>query len=323
MEIFMESPFVAVMGIFVADLSFRTVRLPGWGETVLGSEFRLGPGGKGSNQAVAAARLGARVRFISKIGKDPFGEIAQSVHRKAGVELDYVFTTPDVATGAAAIIVDQATGENAIVVAPGASNSLTCDDIDSARQAIAESACFMTQFELPLPQVEYGLRLARSLGVPTILNPAPARSCSDDLLALCDYATPNESEAGILTGLPVGTMLQIERAAAALRERGPRTVILTLGARGAFVLGPGVAEHVEAFQIGKIVDTTGAGDAFNGGFAVGLAEGMSVIEATRFGCATAGLSVTRPGTAASMPDREMVERLYRGLDVANNSSRLA
>lgn len=315
----MDSLLVTVMGIFAADLSFRTGRLPGWGETVMGSSFRLGPGGKGSNQAIAAARLGGTVRFISKIGNDPFGELAQGVHRKAGVQLDYLFTTPDAATGAAAIIVDQASGENAIVVAPGAANVLTCEDIDLAREAIGESACFMTQFELPLPQVEYGLRLARSLGVPTILNPAPACECSDDLLELCDYVTPNESEVGTLTGMPVDSMLQIERAAAALLERGPRNVILTLGARGAFVLGPGVAEHVEAFQIGSVVDTTGAGDAFNGGFAVGLAEGMNIIEATRFGCAAAGLSVTRQGTATSMPERDEVERLFLGRDMASRS----
>jgi ribokinase len=308
------------MGIFAADLSFRTGQLPGWGETIMGSAFRLGPGGKGSNQAIAAARLGGRVRFISKVGTDPFGELAQNVHRKAGVQLDFLFTTPDAATGAAAIIVDQGSGENAIVVAPGAANALTFSDIDSAREAIGESACFMTQLELPLPQVEYGLRLARSLGVPTILNPAPACDCSDDLLKLCDYLTPNESEASSLTGLPVDTMPQIERAAAALLKRGARSAVLTLGSRGAFVLGPGVAEHVQAFQIGSVVDTTGAGDAFNGGFAVGLAEGMSLIEATRFGCAVAGLSVTRPGTATSMPERQEVERLYQGLDTAGRSN---
>lgn len=313
----MNSRPVTVMGIFAADLSFRTPRLPGWGETVMGSAFRLGPGGKGSNQAIAAARLGATVRFISKVGADAFGELAKSVHRNAGVQLDYLFTTSGDATGAAAIIVDEASGENAIVVTPGAANALTCNDIDSAREAIRESACFLTQFELPLPQVEYGLRLARSLGVKTILNPAPACECSGDLLQLCDYVTPNEPEAGALTGMPVETMPQIERAAAELLERGARHVVLTLGARGAFVFGPGVAEHVEAFQAGAVVDTTGAGDAFNGGFAVGLAEGMNLVEATRFGCATAGLSVTRPGTAPSMPEREEVDHLMRTLKVTS------
>ena len=313
----MASPQVTVMGIFAADLSFRTGRLPAWGETVIGSEFRLGPGGKGSNQAIAAARLGSTVRFVSKVGADPFGELAQRIHREAGVKLDFLFTTPDHATGAAAIIVDQASGENAIVVTPGAANALTFEDIERARKPIAESGCFMTQLELSLPLVEHGLRLARSLGVPTILNPAPACECSDAFLELCDYVTPNESEASALTGLPVDTMLQIERAATALLGRGARHAVITLGARGAFVLGPDVAEHIEAYQAGPVVDTTGAGDAFNGGFAVGLAEGMSLIEAARFGCAAAGLSVTRPGTAMSMPTRAEVDHLYRGVDGAN------
>ncbi len=307
----MQSPRVVVMGIFAADLSFRTARLPGWGETVIGSEFRLGPGGKGSNQAIAAARLGADVRFISKIGTDTFGELAQSFHRNAGVHLDFLFTTPDATTGAAGIIVDNASGENAIVVTPGAAATLTPSDIDRARDAIAASGCFMTQLELPLALAEHGLRLARSLGVPTILNPAPACDCSDEFLRLCDYVTPNEHEASELTGLPVETMADIERVAAALLRRGPRHVVITLGARGAFVLGDSMAAHVEAFPIGSVVDTTGAGDAFNGGFAVGLAEGLSLVEATRFGCAVAGLSVTRPGTATSMPQRDEVDRLYR------------
>jgi ribokinase len=251
------------------------------------------------------------VRFISKVGADPFAEIARSIYREAGVHLDFLFTSSEYATGAAAIIVDQASGENAIVVAPGAANALTVDDINQAKACIASSGCFMTQLELSVPLVEHGLRLAHSLGVPTILNPAPACDLSDDLLGLCDYVTPNESEASILTGLPVGTMLEIEAAAEALLRRGPRHVVITLGARGAFVRGSKIKEHVSAFQAGPVVDTTGAGDAFNGGLAVGLSEGMDIIEATRFGCAAAGLSVTKPGTAPSMPSRDEVDRLYR------------
>jgi ribokinase len=153
--------------------------------------------------------------------------------------------------------------------------------------------------------------VAHSLGVPTILNPAPACDLSDDLLGLCHYVTPNESEASALTALPVGTMSEIEAAAEALLRRGPRHVVITLGARGAFVRSAKIKEHVSPFQAGPVVDTTGAGDAFNGGFAVGLSEGMSLIEATRFGCAVAGLSVTRPGTAPSMPSRAEADRLYQ------------
>jgi ribokinase len=307
----MKSPRVTVMGIFAADLSFRAQRLPAWGETVLGGDFRLGPGGKGSNQAVAAARLGATVHLISKVGTDPFAEIARSIYRDAGVHLHFLFTSREHSTGAASIIVDQASGENAIVVAPGAANALTVDDINQAKECIASSGCFMTQLELSLHLVEHGLRLAHSLGVPTILNTAPACDLSDDLLGLCDYVTPNESEASLLTGLPVGTMSEIEAAADALLRRGPRHVVITLGARGAFVRSAKIEEHVGVFQAGPVVDTTGAGDAFNGGLAVGLAEGMGLIEATRFGCAVAGLSVTKLGTAPSMPSRAEVDRLYQ------------
>jgi ribokinase len=311
----MTLPSVTVMGIFAADLSFRTERLPAWGETVMGSSVQLGPGGKGSNQAIAAARLGSAVRFISKIGKDPFGELAQHIHREAGVHLDFLFMTADHATGAAAILVNQASGENAVVVTPGAANALTVDDVDQAKSCIASSGCFMTQLELAVPLVEHGLRLAQSLGVQTILNPAPACDLSNELLALCDYVTPNESEASILTGLPVGTMSEIEQAATALLRRGPRHVVITLGARGAFLLSSEVAEHISAFQAGTVVDTTGAGDAFNGAFAVGLSEGMSFVEAARFGCAAAGVSVTRPGTARSMPARGEVDRLFQGAPI--------
>jgi ribokinase len=307
----MKSSHVTVMGIFAADLCFRTQRLPLWGETVIGGDFQLGPGGKGSNQAVAAARLGGTVHFISKVGADPFAEIARSIYREAGLHLDFLFTSSAHATGAAAIIVDQSSGENAIVVAPGAATALTVDDINQARACIASSGCFMTQLELSVPLVEHGLRMAHSLGVPTILNPAPACDLSDDLLGLCHYVTPNESEASALTGLPVGTMSEIEAAAEALLRRGPRHVVITLGARGAFVRSAKIKEHVSPFQAGPVVDTTGAGDAFNGGFAVGLSEGMSLIEATRFGCAVAGLSVTRPGTAPSMPSRAEADRLYQ------------
>ena len=307
----MKSSHVTVMGIFAADLCFRTQRLPLWGETVIGGDFQLGPGGKGSNQAVAAARLGGTVHFISKVGADPFAEIARSIYRESGVHLDFLFTSSAHATGAAAIIVDQSSGENAIVVAPGAATALTVDDINQARACIASSGCFMTQLELSVPLVQHGLRMAHSLGVPTILNPAPACDLSDDLLGLCHYVTPNESEASALTGLPVGTMSEIEVAAEALLRRGPRHVVITLGARGAFVRSAKIKEHVSPFQAGPVVDTTGAGDAFNGGFAVGLSEGMSLIEATRFGCAVAGLSVTRPGTAPSMPSRAEADRLYQ------------
>jgi ribokinase len=302
---------LTVMGSFVADLAFRAPHLPAWGETVMGSDFRLGPGGKGSNQAVAAARLGANVTFISKLGRDPFGELARRTYREEGIDTRFVFETLDHPTGGAAIIVDQVTGENAIVVVPGACFHVSSDDIDQARATIAQSAVFMTQLELSLDAVEYGLELAKSLGVPTILNPAPALSLPDRIYPFCDYLTPNESEAAILVQQPVTDLAGAERAAEILLSRGVGNVVVTLGAQGALVRTAEVTQHVPAVDAGSVVETTGAGDAFNGGFAVALAEGFDIVAATRFGCAVAGISVTRHGTAPSMPTREEVDSLLR------------
>jgi ribokinase len=302
---------LTVMGSFVADLAFRAPHLPAWGETVMGSEFRLGPGGKGSNQAVAAARLGGNVTFISKLGRDPFGELARQTYREEGIDTRFVFETLDHPTGGAAIIVDQVRGENAIVVVPGACFHVNSDDIDHARVSIAQSAVFMTQLELSLDAVEYGLRVAKSLGVPTILNPAPALSLPDRFYPLCDYLTPNESEAAILVQQPVTDRAGAERAAEILLSRGVGNVVVTLGAQGALVKTAAVTQHVPAVDAGPVVETTGAGDAFNGGFAVALGEGLDIVAATRFGCAVAGISVTRHGTAPSMPKRSEVDALLR------------
>lgn len=297
------------MGIFVVDLAFQTRSLPKWGETVLGSEFRLGPGGKGSNQAIGAARLGGRVSFISKVGKDTFGEMALRMYEGEGVDTEFLVVDSGVATGAAAILIEEGKGENAIVVTPGAANALQREDVDKARARIAESPIFMTQLELPVSIVEYGLKIARESGVRTILNPAPACKLEDEILGLCDYVTPNESEAAALTGLAVESVDDTERAAKVLLQRGARNVVVTLGAKGALVKNSEIAEYVPAYYAGPTVETTGAGDAFNAGLAVGLSEGMDLVRAVRFGCAVAGISVTRAGTAPSMPKRSEVEGL--------------
>lgn len=306
----MPNARVAVMGSFVADLAFRTPHLPAWGETVLGSAFRLGPGGKGSNQAVAAARLGAAVSFISKLGNDPFGELARRTYDREGIDTRFVFESAE-DTGGAAIIVDEVRGENAIVVVPGACFHLTAEEIDAARDAIGSAAVFMTQLEQALDTVEYGLRTAKSLGVTTILNPAPGRPLAESIYRLCDYVTPNESEATILVGEPVTDLATAARAAEILLSRGVPNVVITLGAQGALAMNATVQQHVTAFDAGPVVETTGAGDAFNGGFATALAEGADIVEATRFGCAVAGISVTRHGTAPSMPRRSEVDALRK------------
>jgi ribokinase len=306
----MADKWLTVMGSFVADLAFRTPQLPNWGQTIMGSEFRLGPGGKGSNQAVAAARLGARVSFISKLGRDPFGDLARDTYKKEGIDTRFLFES-DHATGAASIVVHETKGENAIVVVPGACFQMTTAEVDRTKPLIEQSSIFMTQLELPLPVVEHGLELAHRAGVPTILNPAPAFDLPPSVYPLCDYLTPNESEAASLAGQPVVDVKSAERAADELLRRGVRNVVITLGAEGALVRTRGVSQHVPAFNAGPVVETTGAGDAFNGGFAVALSEGRSVVEAARFGCAVAGISVTRHGTAPSMPTRAEVDSLLR------------
>jgi ribokinase len=299
------------MGSFVADLAFRTPRLPGWGETVMGTAFRLGPGGKGSNQAVAAARLNGEVVFISKLGRDVFGEMARRTYAEEGIESGFVFETTEQETGAAAIVVDQTKGENAIVVVPGACFHLTPDEVERAIPVIKQAAVFLTQLELPVLVVEGGLKLARKLEVTTILNPAPALALPDSVYPLCDYLTPNETEAAGLTGRTVVTVADAEPAADALLARGVRNVVITLGAQGALVKNSHMMEHIPAFDAGPVIETTGAGDAFNGGLAVGLAEGMNIVDAVRFGCAVASISVTRLGTAPSMPRRSEVEALLQ------------
>ncbi len=300
---------IAILGIFVADVAFRTPRQPAWGETVIGTGFKLGPGGKGSNQAVAAARLGGAVSFISKLGADTFGELARHTYAEEGIDTRFVFASGEHATGAAAIIIDEARGENAIIVYPGACNHLSIAEVEQAGSMITQSAVFMTNLELPVPVVLRGLELARRAGVPTVFNPAPAVPVPPGIFALCDYITPNESEAAGLTGLPIASLADAERAADALLARGVGNVVMTLGENGALVRNARLSRHLPAVQAGPVVETTGAGDAFNGGFAIALAEGADLVAAAEFGCVVAGLSVTRPGTAPSMPRRAEADRL--------------
>lgn len=304
-----KDKWITVLGSFVADLAFRTQKVPAWGETVMGSDFRVGPGGKGSNQAVAAARLGRKVAFISKLGRDAFGEMARRTYQQEGIDARFVFETTEYPTGGAAVLVDEVRGENAIVVVPGACFEVTPAEIDEARSRIADSAVFLTQLEMRLSSVEHGLKVARELEVPTILNPAPApnRPVPEMSFAMCDYLTPNESEAAALTGLPVKTLADAERAAEALLARGARNVILTLGAQGALVKNAKLTKHVPAMDAGPVIETTGAGDAFNAGLAVALAEGADIVSAAHFACAVAGISVTRHGTTPSMPTRAEVD----------------
>jgi ribokinase len=303
---------VTILGIFVADLAFRAKRLPVMGETILGNGFALGPGGKGSNQSVAAAKSagpGRAIRFITKVGQDPFGDIGIKTWADAGVDTSNVIKVDTHPTGAAFIFVSTETGNNAIIVESGAAGTLSIADVEAAQNAITSAQVFITQLEQPIPVAHRALEIARKAGVTTVFNPAPAAPVSAAMLALCDYVTPNESEAATLTGLPVDTLDQARQAADKLLSMGVKTALITLGEKGALLHDKAQSVVVPAFKAGAVVDTTGAGDAFNGGFAVALAEGRTPIDAVRFGCAVAGISVTRPGTAPSMPTRAEIEAL--------------
>lgn len=303
---------VVILGIFVADTAYRAERMPRMGETILGKSFVLGPGGKGSNQSVAAAMAqtgtGARTHFITRLGRDDFAAIARSTWAKAGVQPEVTEDTESY-TGAAFIFLEEATGNNAIIVSPGAAGRVSVADVEARRGLIEGASVFVTQLEQPIPAARRALQIARAAGVTTILNPAPAAVLDDAMLALCDFVTPNESEAEALTGLPVTRVAEAEVAADALLSKGVGAVIITLGGNGALYRDRARSVHVPVISAGPVVETTGAGDAFNGGFAVALSEGRDVVDAVRFGCATAGISVTRPGTAPSMPSRAEIDAL--------------
>jgi ribokinase len=297
---------IVILGVFVADTTYRADRQPVMGETILGNSFALGPGGKGSNQAVASAMAGGKTHFISKLGRDPFGDMALATWKKAGV-IPAITQHDDSYTGAAYIFVEEATGNNAIIVAPGVAGTISPADVEAQADLIASAAVFMTQLEQPMDAALHALQIARAAGVTTILNPAPAAKLPAGMLALCDYATPNETETEALTGVRVITVADAIKAAAVLREQGVGTAIITLGEQGVLFDDGTQQVHIPARAAGKVVETTGAGDAFNGGFAAALARGMAPVEAARFGCATAGISVTRLGTAPSMPALSEIE----------------
>jgi len=300
---------IVILGVFVADAAFRCARMPVVGETLIGTGFTLGPGGKGSNQAVAAAKAGGDVGFIARVGQDAFADMAESVWGKAGVR-PLVIRDLKNGTGAAGIFIEEQSGKNAIVISPGAAGLISVEDIDRRADVIGSAKVAVTQLEQSIEAAERFLQIARDGDALTILNPAPAAEISDELLALCDYVTPNETEAEALTGLPVTSPAEAEVAAKALIARGVhKAAIITLGEQGAVVHDGNSAWIIPAMHAGDVVDTTGAGDAFNGGFAAGLADGLPLDKALRLATATAALSVTKHGTAASMPDRAEINLL--------------
>jgi len=301
---------IVILGVFVADTSYRADRAPRIGETILGNSFALGPGGKGSNQAVAAAKAGGQVHFLSKLGKDPFADMALATWQQAGVTAE-VSQHADQYTGAAYIFIEEATGNNAIIVCPGVAATISPADIDANAALIAGCGVFVTQLEQPMDAALRGLEIARLGGAQTILNPAPAAELTAGMLELCSFVTPNETEAEAITGISVETIDEARNSAEVLLNKGVGAAIITLGERGVLYHDNTQSVHVPAFDAGTVVETTGAGDAFNGGFAAALAEGMTPVDAVKFGNATAAISVTRPGTAPSMPSLPEIQSLLQ------------
>jgi ribokinase len=301
---------VAILGIYVADLAFRASRMPSVGETIAGSGFAVGPGGKGSNQAVAAARAGARVVFISRIGRDTFGDAAIALWKKEGIT-PRVVQDDAVATGAAFIFVNDRNGENAVIVVPGAAALISVTNVEAAADAICAARVFLTQLEQPAAAAHRALAIARAAGTLTVFNPAPAVPFDAAVYALCDYITPNEHEAAALTGMAVNSIDDARRAGDALLSRGAGCALITLGAQGALLHDAAQSVHIPALNAGSVIETTGAGDAFNGGFAAALADGATALEAARFATAVAAISVTRAGTAPSMPQRHEIDALLK------------
>jgi ribokinase len=297
---------IAVIGSSNTDLIIRVPRIPGPGETLLGGEFMTAAGGKGANQAVGAARSGGKVTLIARVGSDAFGDRAIAGLRRDGVDVTCVFRDKLAASGVALIFVAR-DGENSIAVAGGANAKLSPADVKKAAGVIRSAALLMAQLETPLATVMAAALVAVKAGVPVILNPAPARALPNRLLKLISILTPNETEAQLLTGIKVTDEAAAARACAKLRSRGVRTVILTLGARGAYLADAGEQQLVPGFKV-KAVDSTAAGDIFNGALAVALAERQTLRDAVRFANAAAALSVTRLGAQPSAPMRAEIER---------------
>lgn len=301
---------IVVLGSFIVDLMARAPHLPTPGETVKGESFKLGPGGKGSNQAIAAKRAEGDVTFITKIGNDEFGDLALKTFKEEGFDLDYIFKDSKASTGTALIMVDSNTSQNEILVTLGACEYINDENMKVAEEVIKNSDILLTQLETNVDATEKAIRIASENGVKVILNPAPIQSISREILSLVHIITPNEVEASILTGIDVVTVEDASAAAKKLQEMGVKDVVITLGSKGVFVREGAREEFVESFKVNAI-DTTGAGDAFNGGFVTALSEGKDIFEAALFGNALAGLSVTKIGTAPSMPMRKEIEELLK------------
>lgn len=301
----MKQRRILVVGSSNTDMVIQTDHLPVPGETILGGTFFMNPGGKGANQAVAIARLDGKVTFICKIGKDVFGYQSKQLFEDEGIDVSHIFFDAEQPSGIAMITVDNK-AENCITVASGANMNLTPDDLASAQSAINEAEIILLQLEIPMNTVEYVARTAKKQNKKVILNPAPAQPLSEELLKSLYLITPNETEAELITGQKITDVETAIKAASLIRAKGVENVIITMGSQGALVYTGSICELVPAYKV-KAIDTTAAGDIFNGALVVAIAEGHGWIEAARFACKASAIAVTRAGAQSSAPYRKEVE----------------
>jgi ribokinase len=291
---------ISVLGIFVADISFSGPKIPSVGETILGNKYNVGPGGKGCNQAIVIARLGGKVNFISKIGKDSYGELALNTLKKNNINIENIIQDEKLQTGVAGILVDQNSGKNAINVIVGAPSSLKLSEIEKQINLIKSSKIFLTQLEVPKDVTLHCLKTAKENGCITILNPAPASEISKAFYNNIDFFTPNETEAEFYTGIKITNEQEAKQAAEKLLNLGIKKVIITLGEKGLFYTDGKEEIYLKASSV-KAIDTTGAGDAFNGGLAFGLSKDKPINECLDLANKVAGISTTKLGAGDAMP----------------------
>jgi ribokinase len=313
-----KRPRIAVVGSANIDLTTFTNQFPKPGETIFGQKFDLGFGGKGANQAVAARLCGADVTMVARVGNDLFGPATIENFKKLGIDTTHVRQVEGLSSGVAPIFVEP-NGQNRIFVVKGANEALKPADVDAAAEALRNADCIVLQFEIPLETVYYTIAFARRHSIRCILNPAPGQPVDVGALAGLDYFIPNESEAETITGMAVGNVAEAEKCAEKLLAGGIRRVIITLGANGCWLAGQGKSEHLPAFPV-RSIDSTGAGDAFIGSFAVFLAEGLPEREAARRANLYAGLSTTAVGTQKSFCDRDRFEAAWMAQIQGNNAS---
>jgi ribokinase len=301
---------VVVFGSFVTDLTSRSDGLPVPGQTLLGHSFKSGPGGKGSNQAVAAHRCGADVQMVTKVGGDVFGTAVRNFYQQEGMDTSFFFTDPEKATGAALIMVDEKSGQNMIVVIGGACQNITMEEVEKCRPLVEKASILLLQLEINFDALFAVIKIAHEAGVTVVLNPAPAAVIPADIMAMIGIVTPNETEAKALTGVEVKTKEDAKKAAEVFFKQGVKKVVITMGSLGAYANDEQREELLPCLPV-KAVDTTGAGDAFNGAFAAALAEGKDLFAALQFGIACGSLSTTKPGTAPAMPSRKEIDAALR------------